>query len=163
MALSATAGQGGVSGGICGFAGSSGGWRSVRLSANVDGGVTTGWRLLGHGDKTAANPVSSKRMTEAYRGLFTITEHRLDRSLFHVIRGLFPRLVPNSRVSPRREKDLHDFSGSLGFAGCARCSSLCYRTVKWCRTVSAACTVDVGTVLDKGFDGRGASEAYCMV
>ena len=108
-------------------------------------------------------PVSSKRMTEAYRGVFTNTEHRLDRFLFHVIRGLFPRLVPDCRVSPRREKDLHDFSGSLGFAGRARCSSLCYRTVKWRRTVSAACTVDVGTVLDKGFDCRGASEAYCMV
>ena len=29
--LSAAAGQGGVCGGICGFAGSEGGWRSVRL------------------------------------------------------------------------------------------------------------------------------------
>ncbi len=108
-------------------------------------------------------PVSSKRMTEAYRGLFTTTEHRLDRFFFYVIQRLFARFILNRRICSCRKKDLHDFSGSLGFAGCARCSSLCYRTVKWCRTVSAACTVDVGTVLDKGFDCRGASEAYCMV
>ena len=108
-------------------------------------------------------PVSSKRMTGAYRGGFTNTEHRLDRFLFHVIRGLFPRLVPNSRVSPRREKDLYDFYGSLSFSGCTRGASLRDRTVEWRRTVSAAGMVDVGTVLDKGFDCRGASEAYCVV
>ena len=102
-------------------------------------------------------------MTGAYRGVLTNTEHRLDRFLFHVIRGLFPRLVPNSRVSPRREKDLYDFYGSLSFSGCTRGASLRDRTMEWRRTVSAAGTVDVGTVLDKGFDCRWASEAYCMV
>ena len=48
-ALSAADGRGGgrACGGICGFAGSSGGQRSVRLSANVDGGVTDGLRVDG--------------------------------------------------------------------------------------------------------------------
>ena len=108
-------------------------------------------------------PVSTKRMTEAYRGFFTTTEHRLDRFFFYVIPRLFARFILNSRICSCRKKDLHDFFRSLGFAGCARCPSLCYRTVKRRRSVSSAGAVDVGTVLDKGFDCRRASKSYCMV
>jgi hypothetical protein len=44
---SAAAGR--ACGGICGFAGIAAGWRLVRLSANVDGGVTDGLRVDGWG------------------------------------------------------------------------------------------------------------------
>ena len=104
-------------------------------------------------------PVSTKRKTEGYRGIFTTTEQRLDRFFFCVIQRLFARFILESRICSCRKKDLHDFFRSLGFAGCARCPSLGYRTVKRRRSVSSADAVDVGTVLDKGFDRRRASKA----
>ena len=92
-----------------------------------------------------------------------VAEHRLDRFLCYIVNGSFPKLVGNRRVGSRGEKNLHDFPGSLSPSGCTGSARLRHRTVEWCRTISEAGTIDVGTVLDKGLDCRGASETYGMV